>query len=564
MGAHSLSLRAQEFLNISNREELALWLGLRDRELRYILYALSSEQKYTTFRIQKRNGGHRVIQAPHPALKALQRKLLRVFSEVARPTGLAKAYVGGRGVMDHAWLHRRKRFVILVDLKDFFPSITYARVRGALMAKPFELAPAAATCLAQLCCNDGVLPQGAPTSPVISNLICRSLDHSLWRLAGRNRCSVSRYADDICFSTSQKQLPAEIAILQGKEYGPGRHLVRTIEDSGFRLNESKFKVKPQDARQLVTGLVVNQGVSLPREWRRQLRVMLHLVRKHGEERAGQIVESWASPSGTRQGFSSLERVIRGKSHFAQYIDYRSGREFSAALYRSYPGQRSLLPRPLAGVAMRIMAEGKTDLLHLEAAYRSLSSSGDFSHLKPRFVNFPSDTGDAELLKTLQRIAKSDIHELTIGVFDCDNPKFMRSLGLSPGSFVQIGANVFALCLAEPVGVHASPFCIEFLYDRGALCSMTPDSRRIFLPDEFDKTTGISQCGLYRREHPRRAELIVSDKVTRLRDGHSSLLSKSEFASLVHQAAPPFSEIKFDGFRPTFKAIESIVDMVQGR
>lgn len=564
MGARSLSPQAQEFLGLSTRGELARWLKLTDRELRYVLYALTSEQKYTSFNIRKKNGCERVIDAPHPALKALQRKLLSVFSEIAHPTGLAKGYVQGRSVIDHAWLHRRKRFVILADLQDFFPSITFPRVRGALMAKPFCLPPVVATCVAQLCCKDGTLPQGAPTSPALSNLICRSLDHSLLRLAKKHRFAVSRYADDICLSTSQRTIPIEIAVPQGAGFAVGAELNEIVQSSGFHLNEAKFKVRGRETRQLVTGLVVNQGVSLPREWRRQLRVLLHMTRKHGAGRAAEIAASWERPPASRQGFRSLEQVIRGKSHFAQFVDQRCERGFSDSLFRSYESLRSLLPRPLAGVPLRLMAEGKTDLLHLEAAFRELSSAGEFSHLRPRFVNFSGETGDIELLKTLRRIAKSDIPELTIGIFDCDNPKFMKKEGLSAGEYVQLGSNVFALCLAEPPGLEGKQFCIELLYDRDALCAVTPESRRVFMGDEFDRNTGVSHDGAYRRDNPAKAALIVGDKVTRMTDGRSSALSKWDLATLVHQKAPPFSDIVFDGFRPTFALIESIADVVNGR
>lgn len=564
MGPLFPSSRAQQFLALSNRQELASWLGITDRELRYILYVLSSTRKYTTFTIKKRSGADRVIEAPHPALRNLQRKLLTVISEIGPASGLAKGFVVGRSIIDHAWLHRRKRFVILADLKEFFPTITFPRVRGALLAKPFLLHPTVATCVAQLCCKDGVLPQGAPTSPALSNLICRSLDHSLLRLAKNHRLTVSRYADDMCFSTSQPKIPDEIADLSGGGWIAGRGLNEVVTNCGFELNAAKFKVRTAETTQLVTGLVVNRGVSLPRRWRRQLRVLLHLVKKHGERRAGEIAATWVNPTASRQRFVSIEQVIRGKSHFAQYVDYRCGRTYSDALFRSYPGQRRLLPRPLKGVPLRLMAEGKTDLLHLEAAQRAFVSSSEFSHLKPRFLNFSGETGDVELLKTLNRIAKSDIPELTIGVFDCDNPKFMKEAGLYPGTYVQLGGSVFAVCLAPPPHLIDIPFCIELLYERAELCALTSDSRRVFLPDEFDDMTGLSHDGKYRRATPKKKAVIVSDQVTRVSDGYSSLLGKADLATLVHQGVSPFDRMDFGGFRPTFTLIDSIVDLVHGR
>lgn len=559
MGSNPISLRAQEFLALSTRQDLANWLGVDDRRLRYILYALPSAEKYRTFVIKKRNGADRIIEAPHPALKELQRKLLSVLMEIAPSSGIAKGYVKNRGTIDHAWMHRRRKFVVLADIKDFFPTITFPRVRGALLAKPFGLQADVATCVAQLCCKDSVLPQGAPTSPLLSNLICRSLDHGLLALAKKLRMSVSRYADDMCFSTSKSTLSPSIAVFDGMKWVAGEELRNVVAGAGFSLNDEKFKVRGEDVTQLVTGLVVNRGVSLPRRWRRQLRVKLHLIKKHEISRAEEIVKSWVNPSAARQGFSSLEKIVRGKAHFAQYVDLRSGRTFAESLYRSYPDLRGLLPRPLKGTPFRLMAEGKTDLLHLESAHRALKSAGEFAHLRPRFSNFRGDNGDIELMKTLQRIAKSDIPELTIGLFDCDNDKFMRAEGLAPGAFNRIGSNVYAACLAPPPRLAGKDFCIELLFDRRQLCTNTAESRRIFLPDEFDVATGLSSDGVYRRAVPGAKSLIVGDRVTREADGHSSLLSKADFAEMVHTSSAPFDMMNFEGFRPTFTLLGEITD-----
>lgn len=561
MGPNSVSHRAESFLALSSRQDLARWLGLSDRELRYVLYVLPASKKYTAFSVKKRNGSSRTIEAPHPALKQLQRKLLIVLSELAPASGIAKGYVPHRSVIDHAWMHRRRRFVVLADLKDFFPSITFARVRGALLAKPFQLTPAVATCVAQLCCSNSVLPQGAPTSPCLSNLICRSLDHALLRLAKRHRLSVSRYADDICFSTSQPSISPGIATQGEAGWVAGAELREIVESCGFCLNEEKFSVRQRDTAQLVTGLIVNDGVSLPRRWRRQVRALLHLVKKYGEEKANLIGAEWATPPASRQPFSSVGQVIRGKAYYAHYVDRRTGRTFSDSLFRSYPAQRKLLPNPLDGISFRLMAEGKTDLLHLEAAHRALKAAGAFVHMRPRFVDFQGSTGDRELLKTLHRIANSDIPELTVGVFDCDNQSLMQEAGLSPGKIAQIGRRVFAMCLAPTEALSDKLFCIEMLYERRDLCAFSADERRVFLREEFDEQTGISGDDLYKRAYPKKKNLLVEDQVTRISDGHSSLLSKADFANLIHQKSPPFDGVSFDGFAPTFRLIDQIIDLV---
>ncbi|WP_223619991.1 reverse transcriptase domain-containing protein [Lysobacter sp. ESA13C] len=561
MGPHSYSPGALAFLNLKTRADLAGWLGLTDRKLCYLLYALDASKKYTSFQIAKKKGGVRTIDAPHPALKYIQRKLMHVLVELAPPTGIAKGYVAGVSTIDHAWLHRRQRHIILADLDSFFPSITFQRVRGALLAKPLSLTAKVATCIAQLCCKDGALPQGAPTSPVFSNLICRSLDHKLLALAKAHRCKVSRYADDICFSTDLKVIPTTIASWVGDRYLAGPSLISAVSSSGFSLNPSKFKVRSKESQQLVTGLVVNDGVSLPRHWRRQLRVILHLSSKRGLVRAKEITDGWARPAASRCEADSLEHFIRGKTYFAQYVDFRCRRKFSESIYRNYSGMRKLMPRPLSGASFRVMAEGKTDLLHLEVALKWFQSNGEFTDFRPRFVNFHGETGDVELMKTLERIAKSDIPELTIGIFDCDNSKFMLKNGLSPATHQSLGGKVYAMCLGAPLALTKSTFCIELLYPRSQLLTMTSGGRRIFLPDEFDLNSGLTPDGLYKNKFPKATAPIVSDHVERVVDGFSALLSKADFADMVHQAVHPFDAMDFSGFRATFDAVRRVVDEV---
>ncbi|WP_082576235.1 reverse transcriptase domain-containing protein [Lysobacter sp. Root604] len=560
MGPLSLSSEATAFSGLKTREELASWLGLTDRKLCYLLYVLPSTKKYITFQVAKRNGGSRTIDAPHPALKTIQRKLLSVLRELAPATGVAKGYVSGVSVIDHARLHRRQRYVVLVDLENFFPTITFPRVRGALLGRPFSFPPKVATCIAQLCCKDGALPQGAPTSPVISNLICRSLDHKLLALAKANRCRVSRYADDICFSTSLSEVPSIIATRFGDNYVAGPSLIESVCSSGFSINPKKFKVRSQQTQQLVTGLVVNRGVSMPRRWRKQLRVLLHLIDKRGAVRATEIAGNWTGLAAFRRAAGSIEQLVRGKTNYAQHVDLRCDRNFSELIYRNYSGVRKLMPRPLKGHQFRVMSEGKTDLLHLEAALKWFQERGEFSDFKPRFVNFPGEVGDVELLKTLERIAKSDVPELTIGVFDYDNVKFMNREMLAPGIHRQLGSRVYAMCLGEPLGLVGSEFCIELLYSRAQLVAMTTDGRKIFLPEDFDQG-GVSLDGLYKRAFPKATAPIVSDKVVRVSDGFSVALSKGDFSEMVYKSIPPFDEMDFSGFRPTFDALRRIVEEV---
>ncbi|MFM7372884.1 MAG: reverse transcriptase domain-containing protein, partial [Sphaerospermopsis kisseleviana] len=100
--------------------------------------------------------------------------------------------------------HCNKKFVLNLDIKDFFPTITQQRIRGVMMSPPYNLPSQIATTISHICCYEGKLPQGAPTSPIISNIVCAKLDSELRLLAKQNKCFYTRYADDITFSTIVK------------------------------------------------------------------------------------------------------------------------------------------------------------------------------------------------------------------------------------------------------------------------------------------------------------------------------------------------------------------------
>lgn len=561
MGPINLSTSAALFLEIKSRTDVASWLDISDRRLRFILHRLTAGEKYTTFEIRKRNGKTRTIEAPSAPLKAIQRRLLSAFEEIAPPSGIAKGFVKDLSIYDHAKRHKSRRWVVLADLSEFFPTINFGRVRGAFLSAPFKLPNEAATVIAQLCCNGKALPQGAPTSPVISNLICRSLDRALVSIARTEKLTVTRYADDICLSTNLPQLPSSIAISEASgQYRPGLSLLKAINNNGFEVNLSKFKVLERRDCQFVTGLVVNRGISTPRRWRRQVRILMSLLERHGEDKAFDIVNSWSKPLWRQGPVKSIEQLLRGKIGYAHWLDGLAGRSFVRSLFRGYPPLRKMLPRLAPSVPFRIMAEGPSDLSHISAALRYFHGQGEFTEIQPKLLNFQGDTNDSELWKTLQRIAKVDADVLTVGLFDCDAPDFLRSNGLEPGAHLRLGRTVYAACLAPPSSSFNSsdPFCIESLYHREDAEREDVNGRRVFFKDEFDEH-GMHKSGLYRRQYPLKKSLVLSDAVTRISDGASVLLSKVEFGSLVENRVSPFNDMRFDRFQATLQLLRDVVE-----
>ncbi|MBU2609438.1 MAG: reverse transcriptase family protein, partial [Chloroflexi bacterium] len=185
-----------EFFKMQSRDDIAKLLELTTKQLNFHLYVLPSEKKYKVFTVPKKSGGTRQISAPASPIKIIQRKLKQVLETIYNPKPATHGFVAGRSIISNARLHKKRRYVLNIDLENFFSTIHFGRVRGMFMGNPYNLNNEVSTILAQICCHDKVLPQGAPTSPIISNMICARLDAKLQQLAKKHQCTYSRYADD--------------------------------------------------------------------------------------------------------------------------------------------------------------------------------------------------------------------------------------------------------------------------------------------------------------------------------------------------------------------------------
>lgn len=179
---------------------LATVLGCKTKSLVYYVYRKPQSQQYETFKIPKRSGGTRTINAPISNLKLIQTSIARELGMLRTFSSCVNGFVKDRDIKRNAEFHIGRKFVFNLDLKDFFSSITFPRIYGMLISKPYQLKPKVAACIAKACTLDDVLPQGSPSSPVITNLICAKMDSQLTKLAKAFKCRYSRYADDITFS----------------------------------------------------------------------------------------------------------------------------------------------------------------------------------------------------------------------------------------------------------------------------------------------------------------------------------------------------------------------------
>ena len=175
----------QNFNGIKTRNQLADYLGIPRWKLTHVLYVKKVDNMYTSFQIPEKNGSARIINAPNKDLKEIQRKLAEAIYKYyyidldnkKYTNGISHAFEKGKSIITNAEVHRNKRYIYNVDIESFFDSFHFGRVKGFFEKnKDFLFLKQVATTIAQIACYNGRLPQGAPTSPVITNIICNILD----------------------------------------------------------------------------------------------------------------------------------------------------------------------------------------------------------------------------------------------------------------------------------------------------------------------------------------------------------------------------------------------------
>jgi len=299
------------------------FIALTEKGFNFYANPKVSNKRYTTFTIKKKNGGERIIHAPVNGLKHILKPLNIILNVVSEPHFKATGFVPGRSIVDNAIQHVGKHYVYNIDLKNFFHAFDRNRVKLGFMYAPFNLSgdlEPLAYLLSSLCTHpfeiDGkirtVLPQGAPTSPAITNILCVKLDRRLHGLAKRFNITYSRYADDISFS-SQTNIFIKDEFLN--------ELNRIIEDQKFEINPTKTRLQKSGFKQEVTGLVVNEKVNVNKRYIKQLRMWLYYWEKYGYTKAEQIFrKDYAIDKGhVKKGEPGLENVLRGKLDYLKMV-----------------------------------------------------------------------------------------------------------------------------------------------------------------------------------------------------------------------------------------------------
>jgi len=247
---------------------------------------------YHIYKISKGNGKFRVIKAPNDELKEIQNRLLREVFYTVMPHDVAHGFVPERSILSNAKPHVGHRMVANFDITDFFPSTKQKMVK-AVLQRYYQMDQSTAVLVAGLCCLHGELPQGAPTSPHLANLAMWDADVRLLEMADEHNLNYTRYADDMTFSGGWT--PDGLPKMVGQ----------IIKEYGYRLAPHKIQFYGQHKRQMVTGLVVNEKINIPRKTRKRLRAILHDMEKNGVEQA---LERCTWNEDQIQGFFSLQMM----------------------------------------------------------------------------------------------------------------------------------------------------------------------------------------------------------------------------------------------------------------
>lgn len=494
--------------------DLAKLLCFTPKAVSYILYKQPAATKYSSFQIPKRSGGQRTIKAPVERLKLLQRKLADLLQDChneidavyKRKDQIAHGFKRDRSIITNARQHRNRRWVFNIDLEDFFPSINFGRVRGFFLKnRDFALQERIATVITQIACHENSLPQGSPCSPIISNLVAHILDMHLVKLAFECGCTYSRYADDLTFSTNKKEFPLQIAVPVATSAGhtqlwlPGESLKQIIERTGFRINSKKTRMMYRDSRQNVTGLIVNKKINVAREYRHNIRAMVHRLVTTGQF---EIVRATTKDEKIvleeRPGTLNQLHGMLGFIDSVEWSNKTGARKYSAALESTYR-QFLFYSTFYAASAPVLICEGETDNVYLTHAIVRLASEfpalakpmeGGKTRLQIRIHKYPR-TSTARLLglkdggagalcnfikdypKEMARFSGPGLAQPVIVIYDNDegckgirnaiaNVSGVKPAGIEP--FVRVCKNLYAVPTPLQDGVTLSK--IEDFFDPG--------------------------------------------------------------------------------------------------
>ena len=439
----------KNFRKCKNQSQLALMLNLSEKQFSNIVFSNNIDLKYHEFFIPKKSGGTRRILSPNTELKALQADLADILSKCYNEIECtrvlrAKKELSVRSFSSHGFRksievkektysfdiysnadkHTKKKYVLNIDIQDFFETITFSRIVGFFCTnRDFLLERSVAILIAQVATYrpsqdvEGYLPQGSPLSPIISNLIGNILDNKILKLAKKYKLDYSRYADDITLSTNIRYFPEGIAYYKDNNWVVGNELKSAVESARFKINHKKTRLSNKLQRQEVTALTVNEKVNISSKYYKYTRSMVYEYCKTGD-----FYKSYEH----RERFENNTNSLNGILSFIYYIKTKGLAESDDKRFRKFETLSTIeklyvkflfhyyFIYPLKAT---VICEGFTDTMHLKFAYKKLFKSTakyikftymvDLGRLS-KFMRFSGGTGC--IMKFLEEYRSISISE----------------------------------------------------------------------------------------------------------------------------------------------------------
>lgn len=564
-----------KFFSLTTPQDIADLLEIDLKRLFYHIYIVPKSVRYTQFDIPKRRGGLRTISTPSTALKIIQRKLNEILLQVYEPKLSVHSFLLNRSILSNAKVHVGRRNILNIDLEDFFPSVNFGRVRGLFMGVPYKLNPTVATVIAQICCFSNQLPQGAPTSPIVTNMICAKMDSQLIQLAKSNRCDYTRYADDITFSTNLREIPSDLAILNNLgQLEIGTELNNIIEQNGFKINTQKTRLAKKNLRQEVTGITINKFPNVRRKYIRQLRAMLHAWEKYGydaaqEEFYNNYDKKHRSPFKQNPLF---KQIVKGKLEFLGMVRGKTDRIYLNLCNQLKGLAPELVKLPIeqtvgidttSRIMLHVKTEGKTDWKHMKCAEERLIALGYSFGCAINFEEFEDDRGDKELAKICITQSRTPNDKPMIFVFDRDNlqDKDIKKVVDPLINYKPCGNNVYSMAIPIPTHRRDTPnISIEFYYKDEELQRQDKDGRKLFLSNEFQhsgmhKTLQVFCHDINRIKNTNIS--IIDSRVIDIKTNDDVALTKNNFVEYIRNQQDGFNDFDFTEFTNIFRIFSQI-------
>lgn len=306
---YSKGLEKRELPLIFDRRHLAKLMGIELRILNYYIY--NSNKFYTSFKIMKKNGGYRFIDAPSMNLKKIQAWLQENLLGHFKISSHCYGFVNNKGILNNAMNHTKKKLVYNIDLEEFFPSISSEKIY--FLFYNYGYTSELSYVFTQLLTYNGALPQGAPSSPMLSNIISFEMDNSISQYAKENNLSYSRYVDDITLSFNSTNNYMNMV----------KTVKKIIEYHDFKLNINKENFHFENQPQFVTGLLVNEEVKIRRKFKKEVEQQLYFCEKHG------VMGHLNFTGNSHRSF--FKEYLYGKVNFIKSIEKEYGEELLSRL-----------------------------------------------------------------------------------------------------------------------------------------------------------------------------------------------------------------------------------------